>query len=82
MSAPTAYLEVHTTEFSRARIGIGLQRLKLRGLPIGWYERRGWWRSVFLVWGHPALIAKLERSLGPISQRPPTLQGRNLDIVV
>jgi hypothetical protein len=82
MPTPTAYLEVQTTEFSRERIRSGLQRLKFRGLPIGWFERRGWWRSVFLVWGHPVLIATLERSLGPISMRPPTLQGRNLNIVV
>ncbi len=81
MLAMVDYLEVQTTAFSRVRIRSALQLLRLRGLPIGWFEGPGQWQSVFTVWGHPVLIAKLKRVLGGVAMRPPLLHGRNLDIL-
>lgn len=79
---PFDYLEVQTTAFSRARFRLGLQRLKRHGFAIEWLEHEGWWASVFMVRGHPLLIAKLQRISGRIARRPSVLRGRNLDIVV
>jgi hypothetical protein len=82
MTPPIDYLEVQTTAFLRARFRLGLQRLKRRGFAIEWLEHEGWWASVFMVRGHPLLIAKLQRISGHIARRPSALRGRSLDIVV
>jgi hypothetical protein len=82
MIIPIDYLEVRATALSRPTVRLGLQRLKHRGVAIEWFERDYWWRSVFLVWGHPLLISKLEQTLGHLSTRPCTLHGSNLNIVV
>jgi hypothetical protein len=80
--SPIDYLEVQATVFSRTRIRLGLVRLKRRGLPIEWFESKGWWQRAFMVWGHPILITKLELALGHIAMRPPITHGRNINIVI
>jgi hypothetical protein len=75
-------LELRAAVFSRNRIRAGLRYLKRRGLPVDWFERRGWWRSVFPVWGHPAVIRRLRQRLARYVVRPAARRGRNLDIVV
>ena len=74
-------LEVRVAAFSRTRIRGGLRQLQQRGLPIGWFERKGWWRNSFIVWGHPAVIRRLKQVLGPTATMHPSIpRGGNLDI--
>jgi hypothetical protein len=75
------YLEVHATVLSRARIERGLRRLRLRGCAIDWFVREGWWRTVFIVWGHPVLIAHLHLALGRRARHRPPARGGMLDVI-
>ncbi len=82
MMPPIDQLEVRATAMSRNRIRRGLQLLDARGVPIGWSERGGWWRCVFLIWGHPALIRLLEARIGYPTVRPLAPRGRHLNTIV
>jgi hypothetical protein len=57
------YLEYRAAASVRSEFRYGLERLKLTGYGIDWFEQKCWFYSRFFVRGHPTILAAIRRAV-------------------
>ena len=58
-----AYLEFRASASVRSEFRAALERLKCRGYGIEWLEQKGWFHSLFVVRGHLAFLAAIQKAI-------------------